>query len=256
MDAFYRNYLVKENHPIDDEVLERALESMEGAALKFSADAISDATQRENYNRNMKRVKAEVLAQVNAGKISVKEAAEFCYEARNKIMAETRKKTSVQGRAVAERKKLLPKELEKLINDKAFDKFGKGFGQLDSDQRGAIHYSIIESSARADARFNTANKVLGVAGKVLVLMTITYAVHNIINADNKEKEAIKQSATIAGGAAGSWFGASASIVCGPGAPICAIAFILAGGLVGGWLASGLVDSVDEELEEFTRWQVK
>lgn len=69
MDAFYRNYLAQEIHPVDDAVLDRALESFEGAALKFSSDFISDAKQRDNYNRNVKRVKAEVLEQVKSGKV-------------------------------------------------------------------------------------------------------------------------------------------------------------------------------------------
>ena len=109
MGFFYQDYLVGADHLIDDEVLHQALESLEGAALKFSADVISDAKQRDNYNQNVKRVKGEVLAQVKAGSISVKDAAEFCYEARNKIMAEVRAKTSVHGLAVAEaRKKVSP----------------------------------------------------------------------------------------------------------------------------------------------------
>lgn len=257
MDAFYRNYLVKENHPIDDEILERALESMEGAALKFSADAISDAAQRENYNRNMKRVKAEVLAQVNAGKISVKEAAEFCYEARNKIMAEIRGKTSVHGRAMVEKKKKAPKAIEALLDEKSIKAFGKQFLELETGQRGAIHYEIVESSARPNTHYNTRNEVLKVVGKVLIVVTVAYAVYDVVNADNKYKEGVKQGSVIGGGIIGSLMGgALGGMACGPGAPVCSIALILVGSLSLGWFASALSKHYDEEIEEFTRWGIK
>ncbi|HCS43563.1 MAG TPA: hypothetical protein DIW52_12150, partial [Pseudomonas sp.] len=134
MDSFYRYYLAQEVHPVDDEVLKTALESFEGAALKFSADFISDAKQRENYNRNVARVKAEVLSQVKAGNVSVKEAAEFCYEARNKIMAEVRDKTSAHGLAIAQKKKIISPALEQLLDEKAAKRFGKRFVELGVEQ--------------------------------------------------------------------------------------------------------------------------
>jgi len=256
MDNFYRMYLAREVHPVDDEVLERALESFEGAALKFSADAISEATQRENYNRNVKRVKAEVLTEVKAGRVSVKEAAEHCYEMRNKIMVEVRKMTSLQGRAVAEHRKRISPTLEKLLNDKSVAHFGRTFNELNSQQKTAIHYRTIESSARPDAGYNTANKVLRVTGKVLIIVTVVYAAYDIVSAENKAKEAIKQGAAIGGGVAGTVVsGVAFSWVCGPGAPVCTIGILLAGGIAGSWATSKFMDSIDQELEEFTKWQL-
>ena len=256
MDSFYRYYLAQEVHPLDDEVLKTALESFEGAALKFSADFISDAKQRENYNRNVKRVKAEVLSQVKAGNVSVKEAAEFCYEARNKIMAEVRDKTSVHGLAIAQKKKIISPALEQLLDEKAVKKFGKGFAELGTTQRNFMYYEIVESSARPDAKFNTLNKVLNVSGKVLIVVTIAYATYEIANAENKPKEAIKQGVIIGGGAAGTALaGLAVSPLCGPGAPFCAIGLMLAAGVTSGWAASKLVGEFDDELEEFAQWQV-
>ncbi|WP_339499046.1 hypothetical protein [Pseudomonas silesiensis] len=256
MDSFYRYYMAQEIHPIDDEVLKTALESFEGAAIKFSADFISDAKQRENYNRNVKRVKAEVLSQVKAGNVSVKEAAEFCYEARNKIMAEVRDKTSVHGLAIAQKKKIISPALEQLLDEKAVKRFGKRFVELGTNQRDFMYYEIVESSARPDARFNTLNKVLNVSGKVLIVVTIAYATYEIANAENKPKEAIKQGVIIGGGAAGTALaGLAVSPLCGPGAPFCAIGLMLAAGVTSGWAASKLVDKFDDELEEFAQWQV-
>jgi hypothetical protein len=256
MDVFYRDYLAQKAHPIDDNTLESALQSFEGAALSFSSGFINDAKQRDNYNQNVKRIRAEVLTQVESGNVSVKEAAEFCYEARNKIMAETRKRTSVPGRAIAQSRKSIAPTLEKLLNEKSTKKFGKIFTELNSEQKTSMYYEIVESSARPDARFNTLNKALRVSGKVLIVVTITYATYEIINADNKPKEAIKQGLTIAGGAAGtSLAGLAVSTVCGPGAPFCAIGLMLAAGVTSGWVASKLADSMDDEIEEFTKWKI-
>ncbi|POF40533.1 hypothetical protein B0D71_18820 [Pseudomonas laurylsulfativorans] len=256
MDSFYRYYLAGKIHAIDDDTLEKAIESFEGAALKFSADFISDARQRDNYNRNVSRVKDEVLTQVKSGKVSVKEAAEFCYEMRNKIMIEVRAKTSTHGLSIAERKKMISKALEDLLDSKAIDKFGKRFVDLEVRQKTSIHYEIIESSARPNAQYNTRNRVLRVAGKVLIVVTITYAAYEIANAENKSKEVIKQGAVIGGGVVGTILAGSAVIaVCGPGAPVCTIALLLAGGTSFSWLASSAVIFFDEELDEFTKWQV-
>lgn len=257
MDSFYRYYLAEKVHPLEGEVLKQALESFEGAALKFSVDFIQDAGQRENYNRNVQRVKADVLAEVKAGRVSVKEAAEHCYEMRNKIMTEIRTKTSLQGRAVAESRKKVSRALEELLNEKASNKFGKKFLDLDGQQRSLVHYDIIESSARPSAGYNTTNKILRVTGKVLIVVTIAYAAYDIAGAENKTKETIKQGAAIGGGLLGTFIGGGAAIaLCAGGAPVCTIALLLAGGASGGWLASKGVDLYDDELEEFTRWGVR
>lgn len=256
MDSFYRYYLAEKMHPADDDALERALSLYEGAALKFSSDFISDAKQRENYNRNVKRMKELVLEEVRSKRTTVKDAAEYCSEMRNKIMAEIRAKTSVHGLAIAEQEKRIPKTLEQLLDKYAVEKFGKKFLELSEQQRNAVHYEIIEASARPQTKFNTLNKNLRIAGKVMIVVTIAYAAYEIANADNKAKETIKQGAAIGGGIAGTALaGLAVSTVCGPGAPICAIALLIAGGMAGGLLASGTADYFDEELEEFTKWSV-
>ncbi|WP_325919763.1 hypothetical protein [Pseudomonas frederiksbergensis] len=256
MDSFYKLYLAEKSHPLDDEVLEKALESFEGAALKFSSDFIDDAKQRDNYNRNVKRVRAEVLLQVRSGKVSVKEAAEFCYEMRNKIMAEVRNKTSVHGKAIAEKKKIISPSLEKLLDERAVKKFGKSFMALGAEQKNSMYYEIVESSARPNAGFNTLNKALRVSGKVLIIVTVAYAAYEIANAENKQKEAIKQGVIVGGGAAGAALASLAvSTVCGPGAPFCAVGLMLAAGIASGWAASTFAEAYDDEIEEFSKWEV-
>lgn len=250
------SFSAKQQHPVEDPVLSKALAAFEGAAIKFSTDAISDANVRSSYTSNIKRVVTEVKQLAAAKKISVKEAAEFCYEMRNQIMAEHRKYTSVQGLALAERHKKAPPSLDQLFDKYAKKKFGKDFKSLSAQQKGAIHYEIIESSARDNPKFTTANRRLKVLGKVGVIVTAALATHAVLNADNKPKEAVKQGMQIGGGVAGGWLaGLAVSSVCGPGAPFCAIALVLLGSIAGGVAGSVVADSLDEEIEEFTRWQI-
>ena len=90
----------------------------------------------------------------------------------------------------------------------------------------------------------------------MIVVTIAYATYEIANADNEAKEAMKQGITIAGGAAGTALASLAVVpLCGPGAPFCTIGLMLAAGVTSGWAASQLVDKIDDELEEFAKWQV-
>lgn len=60
-------------------------------------------------------------------------------------------------------------------------------------------------------------------------MTASIATYEILNAENKSKEAIKQGIGIGGAIAGGWLaGLGVSAICGPGAPVCAIAVVLVG----------------------------
>jgi len=83
------------------------------------------------------------------------------------------------------------------------------------------------------------------------------AIHyEILSAENKVKETARQSMIIGGGAAGGVLaGLGVSLICGPGAPFCAIAVVLAGSAVGGIAGSMTADSLDDELEEFSKWDV-
>jgi len=59
-----------------------------------------------------------------------------------------------------------------------------------------------------------------------------------------------------GGAAGGFLaGLGVSLICGPGAPFCAIAVVLAGSAAGGTAGSLASDTLDDELEEFSEWEV-
>lgn len=124
------------------------------------------------------------------------------------------------------------------------------------EQQQKVHYTILEAAGRDDAKFTKGTKKMLIMGKLGVLVTAALATYQILEADNKPKEAARQGIIVGGGAAGGVFaGAGVIALCGPGAPLCAIAVVLVGSVVGG-VAGGLVaESLDEELEEFSHWDI-
>lgn len=193
---------------------------------------------------------------VNAKKISVKEASIFCYEMRNQIMAEHRKLTSVQGLAKAEQHKKVPLSLDELLDKYSKKKYGLDMKSLTGSQKNTIYYEIIESAGRDNVQISTETKRLRILGKVGILITASLATYEILDAENKPKEAIKQGVQIGGGVIGGWLAGFAVVpLCGPGAPVCAIAVVLLGGTAGGIAGSVVADSLDNEIEEFTKWGI-
>lgn len=181
-------YQTQNGHILPRSPLDEALAGMEGAATKFSLDAINDAQTRASYAANIKRMSAQVRADVAAGRISSQEGVQFCHEMRNKIMAEHRKITSITGLAKAQQHKKTPPTLPHLFEKYATNKYGKSYEVLSVDQKQQIHYEIIESSGRDNAKFTKGSDRLRIMGKVGILVTAAFATYEILNADNKIKE--------------------------------------------------------------------
>jgi 23S rRNA maturation mini-RNase III len=250
------SYVVQREHALQDSPLDRALELMEGAALRFSLDAISDEKIRASYLRNIKRMSLQTIEDVKAGKITAQEGVAFSHEMRNKILTEHRKLTSAQGLAVVQKKKQDGRTLKWLLDRYSNDLFKKSYETLSAAEQQKVHYTILEAAGRDDAKFTKGTKKMVIMGKLGVLVTAALATYQILEADNKPKEAARQGIIVGGGAAGGILaGAGVIALCGPGAPLCAIAVVLVGSVVGG-AAGGLVaDSLDEELEEFSHWDI-
>jgi len=168
-------YQTQNGHILPRSPLDEALAGMEGAATKFSLDAINDAQTRASYAANIKRMSAQVRADVAAGRISSQEGVQFCHEMRNKIMAEHRKITSVTGLAKAQQHKKTPPTLPQLFEKYATSKYGKSYEALSVDQKQQIHYEIIESSGRDNAKFTKGSDRLRIMGKVGSLVTAAFA---------------------------------------------------------------------------------
>lgn len=253
----YRGYYqVNKWHELESP-LKKSLENLEAAAARFATDAISDGNVRASYQKNIQRMAQAVLEDVDTGKISAKSGMAFSNKMRNQIMIEHRTVTSAQGVAVAEKYKKDGRTIEHLLDKKSREIYGKGFYLLTATEQNKIYYAIIESSARSSAIFDKSAKRLSVMGKVGWIVTAALAAHAVLEARNKKKEVVRQGALIGGGMAG---GAAAGLlvtpICGPGAPICAVAVVLVGSIIGGVVSEDVVDSLDEELEEFSKWQMK
>lgn len=251
-------YLVGKEHLIDeqDQILYNAISALNNTAMKFSKDAISDSQVRQNYVNNIRRMSQEVRELVNSKQLTVKDGAEFCYKMRNQIMAEHRKFTSTHGVAIAEKYKKAPPVINNLLDEYAQRKFKVNFQDLTRLQKNTIYYELIESSGRNNINFSTKVKRLNVLGKVGILVTASLATYEILNAQNKTKETIKQGLGIGGAFAGGWLAAlGVSSICGPGAPLCALAVVFIGSIGGSMIGSAVADSLDDEIEEFTKWNI-
>lgn len=250
------SYVVQREYALQKSPLDRALELMEGSALRFSLDAISDEKIRSSYTKNIKRMSQQVRDDVKAGKITAQEGVKFSHEMRNKIMMEHRKFTSAQGLAIVQKKKSEGKGLKTLLDMYSENLFQKGYDSLSEVEKNKVHYAILESSGRDNAKFTTGTKKMLIMGKLGVLVTAALATYQILNADNKPKEAARQGIIVGAGAVGGILaGMGVSALCGPGAPICAIAVVLAGTIAGGVAGEAVASSLDEELEELTHWDI-
>ncbi|NHR05343.1 hypothetical protein HA052_09020 [Chromobacterium haemolyticum] len=249
-------YQVNRNHELESP-LKRSIADMKGAAARFAADAINDAKIRVSYEGNIQRMAQAVLDEVHAGSMTAKEGMEFATDMRNKIMMEHRAVTSAQGVAAAEKHKLKGRTIKELLDKTAGKIFNKGFDSLTSVEQNKVYYAIIESSARPSGTINTRVKVINVMGKVGWVVTATLATYAIANAGDKKKEIVRQGAIIGGGMAGGYLaGILVTPICGPGAPICAIAVVLVGSVIGAGVSEHIVDSIDEEMEEFAKWNMQ
>lgn len=262
--------------------LEIALEALHGTALYFSNNFLDhDSALRNAYMKAIKKMSHEYLKDVENGKMTVKEAAKEAHALRNDILEQTRKKNSPIALAASQKEKRTAKNLDQFLEyyalklkdpDKwkklkyqsrqALDDYVKTsngtrhsyFQSLSTADKNKVFYSVVKGSGSSHGTFDKAAKYMKPLGRVIIVISISYAWYEIFSAENKEKEFYKQAATIGSGvAAGAAGGAIVGGVCGPGSPICSTVGVIIGGIAGGYGAYKLVEAYDEELEAFTEW---
>lgn len=250
------SYVVKSEHTLTHSPLEMAVAGMEGAATRFSVDAIKDERVRASYERNIKRMSQQIFADVRAGNVTVEDGTKFSNEMRNKIMYEHRKFTSAQGVAIAQKKKETGKTYSEILNEKSQTQFNKNYEQLTKSQQKEVLYRALERSGNANAKFSAGTKIMSAMGKVGIIITAVLATYYILDADDKAKETARQATILGGGAAGGLLaGLGVSAICGPAAPACAIAVVLIGSVAGGIAGGVAADTFDAELEELAHWDI-
>ena len=106
-------------------ILSRATDALNNIALDTSRILIGDATMRAKYNERIKAMSRRILDAVDAGEMEAEYAAASANELRNKIMEQTRARTSRVGNAYANAEKGDGKKLAKCIDDASAELFKK-----------------------------------------------------------------------------------------------------------------------------------
>ncbi len=220
----------KESH--DKARLETALHQMEVTALNFAQRFINDGPVRMEYIRQTKKLSKEYRAKVNAGSMTVREAARQAQEIRNQILDTQRLRSSDIGRAVAENLKKRGKTLPELMEKYAQEKFGKPFKTLSIENQNKVYLEIINSAGRPAPKVSSAASKFSKLGRSLLVVTVGIAVYNITTAEDKLEATAKEGVVLGAGFLGSAGGGMlAGLACGPGAPVCmAIGVFLGGSL--------------------------
>jgi len=256
--SYESKYNTNMEHPLDGtQILAAAKNSFESAAIKFSIDAISGANIRVRYINGIKRMSQMIQSEVDSGKISVRDGANFCNEMRNQILLETRKISSPQAKAYAELKKPNGPNLSESLDKYSVRLFKKPFSELTESEKDKASYAVIESSSRNQISISTATQRLRIAGKVGILITAAIAVHTILTANDKLSEAARQGTVIQGGVLGAYLaGLAVSSICGPGAPFCAIAVVIIGTTASSVVTESALDIYTDEIKEFRTWGIR
>lgn len=225
-----------------------------GAATRFAKDTMNNDIIRMSYQQNVERVLAEVEQMIKNNKITHEEGTRFCSSMRNKLMDMHREYTSKFGLAQAIKYKKEGRSFEYLQQRYSTKRYKTDFDSLSTEKQNQVFEDIMKASARPDKDFTIKVKRLQLLGRVTLVASGVLAAYEIINADNKLKEAMKQGIGIGGGIAG---GAAAGLMvdplCGPAAPACALVTVSLGAFIGGIYGAFTADMLDDELEELTKW---
>jgi len=253
--------------PVDSEMLNKSLEEFRGAAIIFADICIHENKVRTQYLEGIKRTSDMILEEVLAKKIPAQEGVKLANVLRNVILAEQRAASTPAGRELAKTIKQQGKTLEESLNKYAKKRFkSTNFNSLTPKQKSIVYLETIRAAGRDNFIVTATVRSLAVIGRVCVYITVGLALSHVIQAENPTKEIYRQTAKIGGEAAGAYMGAgigtelmSFGSVCGPGAPLCAAGIFLICLLVGAWAgdkaATGAMDMIDDELEEFLKWGI-
>lgn len=212
--------------------LEDALTALDGSALPFASRFIQDDRARQQYRQSIREAIAEIRADVASEQLTPEQGALRARQLRDEIMNLTRERSSDLGRAVAERLKPQSPTFEELIARYAERLFQQTPEALTETQRGAVMREIIAAAARDNVRVSGMLRYLGPASRGVMALSLGLAIYDVYQSPNRPKEALHQGVVLGAGMGGSYVvgAVGVSLVCGPGAPICAGVFILVGGI--------------------------
>lgn len=183
----------------DRDQLETSLSQMEAAASIFAQRFIKDGKARHNYIQQTRTLSQEYRTLVTTGSISAKEAAGQVQTIRNEILEAQRLRSSDIGRAKAISLKTNGLALNDLTAKYANNKFGTEFSNLSTSQKNLVYLEIIDSSGRARPSVTLSAKRYTTLGRGLIIVTIGFAVYNIVAAEDKIKATAREGVVIGGG---------------------------------------------------------
>ena len=195
----------------DNRALEEALAGLQGTASQFGATCINDARARLQYARDIAAVPGELRAAIDAGRVSVGDAAAQAVALRNRIMELARRRSSPTARAYAMRLKREGRSVSELSEKYAQRLSGDTFSALSERRQASVFKEIIQASSRPDEGVMRLAKQLGRAGRRLLLVSLAVAVYDVAEADDKPREVIRQGALAGAGVIGGWTVGSAAV---------------------------------------------
>ena len=152
----------------DNRALEEALAGLQGTASQFGAICINDARARLQYARDIAAVPGELRAAIDAGRISVSDAAAQAVALRNRIMDLARRRSSPTARAYAMRLKRDGRTVSELSEKYAQRLYGSTFSALPEQRQASVLKEIIQASGRPDEGVMQLARQLGQAGRRLL----------------------------------------------------------------------------------------
>lgn len=248
------SFATQQTHEVETGILQAAIADYEAMATTFAVHAISDDKVRQQYVKHIRAISESVREAVDEGNMNVKQGAEFCSGLRDQLFVEYRKYTSAVGVAAAEKKKLTARGFDYYLNKYAEEIYGKQFAELTQDERPKVYYKTLIKAGMGNANVTSDVKRLRLQSSALLMVTAILAVAEIVKAKDHVRAAARQGSIIAGGMiGGTAAGLSASFLCGPAEPLCALLVVLIGANAGGIAAEQLDDAYQDVLPIFTDW---
>ncbi len=232
----------KENIP---QPLSAELQLLESSARNFGMRFAMDNRSRRHYNRTIAAMSQEIYQEFLSGKYTVIEAAEKACGLRNELMMISRQHSSDVGRAKATKLKPDPVSFTDLKEDKSKKLFSRKFSSLSKSEQGKVYLEIVQSSARNRKAATKSANWKGSAGRTFLLLSLSIATYDVLQAKNKTKAVVYNGAVMAGSAgSGAAMGAAGGMICGPGAPLCVGIGVFVGGIMGAIGTQHLMNKTD------------
>jgi hypothetical protein len=226
-----------------------------GSAANMSRDFVNMEIVRKWYLAQTTKAVDEIHRLITSHAISLEEGATRVYRLRDTLRELARARDSAYGQALA-RAADKPSTFAMLKDKRAAELFGKGtrFAQLDIERQAAVLWAVVKGAGRISEDFTNKAAGFGIAGKVLLGLTLAVSIYTIGRATDKVQAAQQEGASIAGGTAGwvasGWVGRT--IFCGVFAPEVAPACVLVSAFVGSVLGSiggrAFLDELNREPE--------